>query len=320
MDSGSCSVQGKVVKSEGGNDVQSEGVPAATWIEVIVPETLDAETVEWVERLEEGLEFFPPQLSSDGVNGTYFLFDATGKPLAVFKPQDEEGNSFNNPKKEMLCSMGNTKMNQLKQGLLVDGEGALREVAAYLMDLQVCGFYGVPPTILASVGGKTGSLQRFVKNHGCAHDFGPGVFHTRQVHKVGILDIQILNMDRHLGNLLVRKLPRGRGAELIPIDHGFSLPDSLQGATFDWLMWPQCKRPFDKETLQVIESIDVETNLSLLRNLGIREECLQTMKATTAWLKRGARAGLNLQSIAEVFCGGVSSDEPEVPTSLLREL
>jgi hypothetical protein len=39
-----------------------------------------------------------PVLSRDGVGGTYFLRDAGGRMLGVFKPQDEEPFNINNPK------------------------------------------------------------------------------------------------------------------------------------------------------------------------------------------------------------------------------
>jgi len=54
-----------------------------------------------VKTVEEGFEAGQePELCEDGVNGTYFLKNKHGKRIAVFKPQDEEGNSFHNPKKK----------------------------------------------------------------------------------------------------------------------------------------------------------------------------------------------------------------------------
>ena len=35
-----------------------------------------------------------------------------------------------------------------------------------------------------------------------------------------------------------------RGAhELVPIDHGYVLPDSFQDISFEWLYWPQARQP-----------------------------------------------------------------------------
>ena len=72
----------------------------------------------------------------------------------------------------------------------------------------------------------------------------------------GILDIRIWNTDRHAGNILVRR-PRAAsianlGAlarldsaqlELVPIDHGFCLPESLDPPYLEWLHWPAVRAP-----------------------------------------------------------------------------
>lgn len=71
------------------------------------------------------------------------------------------------------------------------------------------------------------------------------------MHRIGILDIRLFNTDRHAGNLLVKitKSPRKLGAttinwledkySLIPIDHGFCLPEALEPPYLEWLHWPQ---------------------------------------------------------------------------------
>jgi len=53
--------------------------------------------------------------------------------------------------------------------------------------------------------GRVGSVQAFVTNLGSADDFGSSSFGVENVHRIGILDIRLFNMDRHLGNLLVAK-------------------------------------------------------------------------------------------------------------------
>lgn len=64
-------------------------------------------------------------------------------------------------------------------------------------------------------------------------------------------DIRLFNTDRHAGNMLVRSL-RDTGSTvnllarlgepqyaLVPIDHGFCLPETLEAPYFEWLHWPQ---------------------------------------------------------------------------------
>lgn len=47
--------------------------------------------------------------------------------------------------------------------------------------------------------------------------------------------------------------------ELIPIDHGYTLPQTISGLNdlwFEWLKWPQAKVPFGEEELQYIERLN----------------------------------------------------------------
>lgn len=44
-----------------------------------------------------------PKLASSGTGGSYFIAGADGKPVAVFKPLDEEPLAVNNPKMHKVC-------------------------------------------------------------------------------------------------------------------------------------------------------------------------------------------------------------------------
>ena len=48
-----------------------------------------------------------PKLASAGTGGSYFIAGADGKPVAVFKPLDEEPCAVNNPKVSHLGSFCN---------------------------------------------------------------------------------------------------------------------------------------------------------------------------------------------------------------------
>ncbi|KAK9076363.1 hypothetical protein SSX86_004697 [Deinandra increscens subsp. villosa] len=205
-----------------------------------------------------------PIRSSEGTGGAYLMMDASGtKYVSVFKPADEEPMAVNNPRGLPLSADGEG----LKKGTTV-GEGAFREVAAYLLDHpkgesrsvfgEHKGFSGVPPTFLAvclhkgfnhpdDVKEKIGSLQMFMENNGSCEDMGPSAFPLDEVHKICVLDIRMANADRHAGNILVSKGEDGQ-LVLIPIDHGYCLPTSFEDCTFDWLYWPQARQPFNSET------------------------------------------------------------------------
>jgi len=266
---------------------------------------------ELLARVKEGLKFFNPELCEEGVNGTYFMKDKEGKKIAVFKPMDEEGGSSPKKDREDVESL-------ISRGIL-DGEGVQREVAAYLLDKGH--FSGVPDTFLvdipnfridgADVGTKTGSLQEFVDNVGASWDVGPGDFPVHEVHKIGVLDLRIFNNDRHGGNVLLKERSDGE-YELVPIDHGLSLSPSLEHGWFDWLMWPQAKQPFDDVTKSYIQNIDVEADVQLLRNLGVRFACIQTMKISSTLLKKAAEAGLTLYEIGSMASRTVLEEPSEL--------
>jgi len=260
-------------------------------------------------QIEEGLKIHQPELCKEGINGTYFIKNVEGKIVGVFKPQDEEVQSENNPK------LAKSKINKLGVfNCLQPGEASKREVAAYLIDRE--GFFEVPRTAIVEINHqnfsstKTGSLQEFVENNGSSSEVGPSMFPVKEVHKIGILDLYIFNFDRHEGNILFKK--DGEAFKLIPIDNGFSLPDriSISNHWFEWLNWPQAKKPFDKDTLAFIERLNPDKDIAMLKEeLGIRPECLRIMKICAFLLKKCASAGLTLRDIALMICRSSPNEE-----------
>lgn len=152
---------------------------------------------------------------------------------------------------------------------------------------------------------KLGSLQEFVYHIADTSDFGASRFRTRDVHAIGILDIRLFNTDRHAGNILVRQPQASSGScrdlsvfaagsrtlgmrppslinaaaaavasseyELIPIDHGFCLPEALEAPFFEWLHWPQACLPFSEEELQYIARLDAAADIALLQQVCVCE-------------------------------------------------
>jgi len=50
---------------------------------------------------------------------------------------------------------------------------------------------------------KVGSLQSFVKSEGPIENFSPSLFSEDEIHKIAVLDLRILNLDRNTENILV---------------------------------------------------------------------------------------------------------------------
>ncbi|KAL5062424.1 hypothetical protein RYX36_024161 [Vicia faba] len=262
-----------------------------------------------------------PIRSSEGTGGAYFMLDSTGqKYISVFKPIDEEPMAMNNPRGLPLSLDGEG----LKKGTRV-GQGAFREVAAYILDHPMSGrrslfgdgkgFAGVPPTVMAKslhkgynhpegLTVKFGSLQMFMENNGSCEDMGPGAFPVKEVHKITVLDMRLANADRHAGNILLGREKENDQAVLIPIDHGYCLPTSFEDCTFEWLYWPQARQPYSPEIIDYIESLDAEEDIALLKFHGwdLPLECARTLRISTMLLQKGVEKGMTPFAIGSLMC------------------
>ncbi|KAH0909516.1 hypothetical protein HID58_032837 [Brassica napus] len=302
----------------------------------LLPQVIEDMIGRTVDGLKKGN---PPVRSAEGTGGTYLMQDSSGlKYVSVFKPMDEEPMAVNNPQQLPLSSDGQG----LKRGTRV-GEGAIREVAAYLLDhpksgskSQVMGFAGVPPTAMVrsfhkvynnpkgvdsccTKDAKVGSLQMFMKNNGSCEDIGPGAFPVEQVHKLSVFDIRMANADRHAGNILTGKDDDGRTV-LIPIDHGYCLPENFEDCTFEWLYWPQAKVPFSEDTIDYIDSLDAEKDIALLQLNGwdVPEAVARTLRISTMLLKKGVGRNLTPYQIGSMMCRETVSKDSAIE-EIVRE-
>ncbi|GJN03852.1 hypothetical protein PR202_ga21339 [Eleusine coracana subsp. coracana] len=254
-----------------------------------------------IEGIRNGIE---PIAVSGGMGGAYYFMDRWGQCVAIVKPTDEEPFAPNNPK-----------------GSVRVGETGFREVAAYLLDHK--NFANVPPTMLVKIThsvfhNKIASLQQFIPHDYDASDHGTSCFPVSAVHRIGILDIRIFNTDRHAGNLLVRKLDTRAGrfdaqTELIPIDHGLCLPESLEDPYFEWIHWSQASIPFSEEELEYIANLDPVKDAEMLRMElpMIHEASLRVLILSTTFLKEAAAYGLSLSEIGEMMSRQFNGKEEE---------
>lgn len=315
-----------------------------SWIDPVVvnPKVeLSPVIMELVRSTSAGLEKGNlPIMSSEGSGGAYFMQDALGHNyIAVFKPIDEEPRAENNPRGLPLSTDGEG----LKRGTRV-GEGAIREVAAYILDHPVsgrrlsdeAGFAGVPPTVMVRCfnngfhhpencgyvvkNSKIGSLQMFVKNNGSCEDMGPRMFPVEEVHKISVLDIRLANADRHAGNILVCKDEEEGRFLLVPIDHGYCLPENFEDCTFEWLYWPQARQHFSDATINYIKSLDAEEDIALLKFHGweLSPECSCTLRISTMLLKKGVERGLTPYDIGSIMCRETVNKESKIE-EIIRE-
>jgi len=270
-----------------------------------------------------------PELCEDGVGGVYFMKDASGSRIAVFKPQDEEPFNANNPKG---FRPRRNSLSSFKEGILI-GEASVREASAFLLDHG--NWAGIPPTGLAfcehpafyltqepageDVGinvknqgkKKLGSFQKYIVHDGNTEDKSMSLisqFPLDEVHKIAVLDIRLFNTDRHGGNILYSESVDDEGNTrytLIPIDHGYTIPSTLGEAWFAWQHWPQAKQKMSEKTLQYIQELDVERDIKILLEQfprAFRKEHFKVLRISYMLLKSGAQSGLSLFQISNFMC------------------
>ncbi|XP_072985090.1 phosphatidylinositol 4-kinase gamma 5-like [Typha latifolia] len=287
-----------------------------------------------VKAIRNGVDPIPVH---SGLGGAYYFRNYSGESVAIVKPTDEEPFAPNNPKGFIGKTLGQPG---LKRSVRV-GETGFREVAAYLLDYDH--FAKVPPTVLVKIShsvfnvnegvectnnkaydrrpqvvSKIASFQQFIPHDFDASDHGTSNFPVSSVHRIGILDVRIFNTDRHAGNLLVRRLDDGSGrfgaqTELIPIDHGLCLPESLEDPYFEWIHWPQASIPFSDDELEYIANLDPVKDSEMLRTElpMIREACLRVLVLSTIFLKEAAAFGLCLAEIGEMMSREFTGMEEE---------
>jgi hypothetical protein len=163
-------------------------------------------------------------------------------------------------------------------------------------------------------------LQVFVPSASASGDFGASLFNVKDVQAIAVLDMRLMNTDRHDGNILVQEtvdhatLTTTR--RLVPIDHGCCLPDRVQvcGVEWAWLSWPQVKQPIVGSVREAILSVDVEADAEVLRRLGVRPECIRTMKISTRFLQRCVATTMDekvtLYDIAVLMSRGNDMENP----------
>ncbi|KAL5582065.1 hypothetical protein UlMin_014507 [Ulmus minor] len=316
--------------SPNGKDLQQKDWSGP--IEILGCKSQDARTKEIVTdivvAINNGIDPVPVR---SGLGGAYYFRNCHGENIAIVKPTDEEPYAPNNPKGFIGKALGQPG---LKRTVRV-GETGFREVAAYLLDYDH--FANVPSTALVKVThsvfnvndgvkgnvhqnkkqmSKIASLQQFIPHDSDASDNGTSSFPVAALHRIGILDIRILNTDRHAGNLLVRKV-EGVGSfvqvDLVPIDHGFCLPESLEDPYFEWIHWPQASIPFSEDELEYIDHLDPFWDSEMLRMElpMIREACLRVLVLCTIFLKEAAAFGLCLAEIGEMMSREFRGHEEE---------
>lgn len=217
------------------------------------------------DSLNNGID---PERVNMGTFETYLIRGNEHKPIAIFKP-----------------------------GLIREKEEPLRECAAYNLDYQ--NFAGVPLTTIVTLthsvfGTRLGSCQAFCEGYsireGCIPSLDP-----QSVRRIAILDIRLLNIDRHPNNFLIL------GTKLIPIDHHLVLPSHFGTCCFAWSDWAAAQTPFSEEERKYVAKLNPENDRRLLLEMGIDLPATNLCFFATHLLKEGIKAGLSAYELSFFF-------------------
>jgi len=315
---------GEIRKGMGRQGVATQGgsrVPARSSLRTTLPLVVSRDTANCLDVKMSGTLLSTLQALrgmgsvkaiDEGMGGSYFVKDSRGLCIGVFKPSDEEPMAPNNRKQ----LQGKTGDPSLKKGLL-SGEGAIREVAASELDRAAGGIAQVPATVLCRMSTspkdthptlREGSYSQFVPSAGPASDFAASTFCPTDVQAIATLDMRLLNLDRHDGNLLVSSEPCGKDGfrRVIPIDHGCIAPARLEvsWAEWAWLDWPGTSQPIEPLIRRHIVSLDPRRDAAVLRSMGLRKECVRTVLLSTTFLKTVVKwwPEATLRDVAVLMC------------------
>lgn len=296
------------------------------------PETFEARLA-----LREGIAPKPLNQTS---SGTYVLFNRMKQEWGIFKPQIQELGGAKNPSWMLwllgasTSSFGITPQTSFlreRVAYLLDkdhfADVPLTTISHFAhKNLDTSLFPKTPPPDL------TGSFQIYKSNCQLANQtiyqdeyieagaskmlvllhrlyiwtirWFPLFFGRRipasQIHKVAILDIRLLNSDRHLANLLVDK-----NGKTYPIDHGLILPTQAKQLRFDWKKLIHAREPLSWKERRYIQQLDPNKDAQVLRESGITDEgAIHRMKLSTYLLQAGVARGLSLYQIADLMLNG----------------
>jgi hypothetical protein len=271
-----------------------------------------------------------PELTRSGVNGTYIIKNRNGENIGIFKPSDEEVNMPNNPRVQPHEAEKYDKAHPKRlppyKGHL-QGTGWTKEIAAYSISKEV-GLGDVPVTLKLSVPyperhgstrliQKEGSLQKFVVGDALEKRKYEDLMKvpTKEVQKIVLLDLLIGNADRNLGNCFIKG--NGDEASLIPIDHGFSLLDSVVSSSpktetnCHLASLPQVQQPCEKDLVSSVLALTPEAVGNIVASLKRRgipftDDSLKEFKLRLMITQFALKEGYTLAKLTPMlmFMGG----------------
>lgn len=126
--------------------------------------------------------------------------------------------------------------------------------------------------------------------------------------------------DSSTGGRSTPPTPVGTEPQLIPIDHGLTLPENMEEAYFEWLTWPQARVPFSAEAKRRIAALSWQADAKVLRHFGsvFTGKALRVLRVAHLLLKLGAAHDLSPYAIATIMCREQLSEPSLLERTVLR--
>ncbi|MBS0629212.1 MAG: ankyrin repeat domain-containing protein [Verrucomicrobia bacterium] len=255
-------------------------------------------------------------------NGLYHILDSDGNTVGLFRPENERNfgpeGLLNKKVDPTLEDIHFHKMDSFEQGMLTQkqyysklldqGERANLPLGT-IVEMESDAFNNEGLTGLNRC--KIGYLQEFIPDGEKPTRAQLDTAHLNDFQKIGIMDVQTYNQDRHIENLLLK--PNGR---LINIDSDAILPFKLENNPNVILQSKRASEPFTEESLRLIEQIDPRFNADLARALGLPEQSAINAEILAHTLKKYASKGLTLADLYQ----HIGSDNRDKPSELWTKM
>lgn len=282
----------------------------------------------WVQKVDQaiGSGSFINKVA-EGISTTYLIHDASGKKIALFKP-DDEASPY-----PTLDSAQSALREHLAWTL---GKDLVNMPAAHVVEINVNGKATLGS--LQQFIDSEGNLQHVLENHRSmkqlreniqkirlpwvsegqhfqdvmaeltigARKLGNELFndYPSQVRGIALLDILIQNMDRsNPQNTLIKQ--DECGYKMIPIDHNLAFSKDiipLAGLTMmPWYTSEAVRQPFNKKEVQWLNDLDIEAMKKTFSDKGLDAKRVNAFGIMAELVQTSARAGLTLFDIATLL-------------------
>lgn len=101
--------------------------------------------------------------------------------------------------------------------------------------------------------------------------------------------------------------------ELIPIDHGYSMPSKLKVSDMDWVWFnlPAIRRPVCPEIREYVRTLDIDRIIAeVLEYTQLSEDCIYLLRCAHHFVISGIENGLNLYDIASLMARVLDDEVP----------